>query len=195
MCSILAADGRLNPRMGGPPVRVPIEKEIYDLIFSEAEPDNLWPLLADENEYYRRSLYLMNKRTVRLPLLSNFDQPDTMTSCPVRPTSTHALQALTLLNSDFAAGRASMLAERILRDRETGDANCIRRAYHLVFARDPNAVELVRARKFLQTQSEKIGREEREPNSSPLSTNSANRAAWTDLALALLNSNEFLYVP
>jgi hypothetical protein len=64
--SILAVSGKLNPRMGGDPVRVPIEKEIYDLIFSEAEPDNLWPLLTDENEYYRRSLYLLNKRTVRL---------------------------------------------------------------------------------------------------------------------------------
>ena len=50
---------------------------------------------------YRRSIYLYNKRSVRLPLLAAFDQPDDMTSCPVRPVSTHALQALSLFNSDF----------------------------------------------------------------------------------------------
>ena len=62
--------------MGGPPVRVPIDHEVYDLIFTEGEPDNLWPLLPDTSEHYRRSLYLLNKRTVRLPMLIDFDQPD-----------------------------------------------------------------------------------------------------------------------
>ena len=82
-------------------MRVPIEKEVYDLIFTEGEPDNLWPLSPDKSQQYRRSIYLLNKRTVRLPMLANFDQPDDMTSCPVRPASTHSLQALSLMNSDF----------------------------------------------------------------------------------------------
>jgi hypothetical protein len=193
--AMLAVSGELNAKMGGPGVLAPLEKEVKDLIFTEAEVVDLWPVDRDPTEYARRSLYLFRKRNVRYPLFDAFDAPDTQSACPRRATSTHALQALTLLNSDFALGRASMLAERILRHRETGDADCIRRAYYLVFARDPNALELDRARKFLQTQSEKIGREEREPTSSPVSTNSADRAAWTDLALALLNSNEFLYVP
>ena len=98
---MLAVSGLLNAKIGGPPVRVPIEPEVYDLIFTEGEPDNLWPLSPDKSEHYRRSLYLLNKRTVRLPMLANFDQPDDMTSCPVRPASTHSLQALSLMNSDF----------------------------------------------------------------------------------------------
>ena len=32
---LLAATGKLNAKMGGRPVRIPIEKEVYDLIFSE----------------------------------------------------------------------------------------------------------------------------------------------------------------
>ena len=32
---------------------------------------------------YRRSIYLLNKRTVRLPMMANFDQPDAMSSCAV----------------------------------------------------------------------------------------------------------------
>jgi hypothetical protein len=193
--AMLAVSGELNPKMGGPGVLAPLEKEVKDLIFTEAEVVDLWPVDCDPTEYARRSLYLFRKRNVRYPLFDAFDAPDTQSACPRRATSTHALQALTLLNSEFALGRAGMLADRILRHRETGAADCIRRAYHLVFARDPNALELDRGRKFLQTQSEKIGREERKQTSSPVSTNSADRAAWTDLALALLNSNEFLYVP
>jgi len=86
--SVLAAAGTLNPRLGGRPVRVAIEPEVYDLLFTEGERDGLWPV-AVESEQMRRSLYLLNKRSLRLPLMMAFDQPDTMTSCPVRPTSTH----------------------------------------------------------------------------------------------------------
>ena len=41
------AAGTLNPRMGGRPLKVPIEPEVYDLIFTEGEPDNLWPVELD----------------------------------------------------------------------------------------------------------------------------------------------------
>ena len=111
--SVLAVSGLINPKIGGPPVRVPIEKEVYDLIFTEGEPDNLWPLAPDKTQQYRRSLYLLNKRTVRLPMLANFDQPDEMTSCPVRPASTHSLQALSLLNSDFMHEQSEAFAKRL----------------------------------------------------------------------------------
>jgi Protein of unknown function (DUF1553)/Protein of unknown function (DUF1549) len=194
--AMLAVSGELNPKMGGPGVLAPLEKEIKDLIFTEAEVVDLWPVDSDPTEYARRSLYLFRKRNVRYPLFDAFDAPDTQSACPRRATSTHALQALTLLNSDFAAGRATVLADRILSQQlEAGVDDRIRRAYQLVFAREPNALELDRARTFLQTQCEKIGREKREPKRSPPATRSADQAAWTDFALALLNSNEFLYVP
>jgi hypothetical protein len=170
--SVLSVTGKLNPRMGGIPVKVPIEKEIYDLIFSEAEPDNLWPLLPDESEHNRRSLYLLNKRTVRLPLLANFDQPDTMTSCPVRPTSTHALQALSLMNSDFMHLQSGAFAKRL--ESECGpDRACqIRRAYKLTLARTPKAIEMKMATDFL-----------------------TGDGSMPDFCLALLNRNEFIYIP
>jgi Protein of unknown function (DUF1553) len=194
--AMLAVSGELNPKMGGPGVLAPLEKEVKDLIFTEAEIVDLWPVDRDPTEYARRSLYLFRKRNVRYPLFDAFDAPDTQSACPRRATSTHALQALTLLNSEFASGRARALAERILSQQQAvGADDGIGRAYQLVLARAPNAIELDRARKFLQAQSEKIGREERESNSAPVSTNSADQSAWTDFALALLNSNEFLYVP
>ena len=47
------------------------------------------------------------------PARTNFDQPDAMTSCPVRPTSTHALQALSLMNSDFMHRQSEAFAKRL----------------------------------------------------------------------------------
>ena len=138
----------------------------------EGEPDNLWPVTPDTSEHSRRSLYLLNKRTVRLPLLANFDQPDEMTSCPVRPTSTHALQALSLLNSDFMQRESDIFAQRL--ERECGaDGDCrLRHAYKLALARAPKPVEEKMGRKFF-----------------------AHGGPLADFCLALLNRNEFIYIP
>src|SRR5207245_1209217 len=70
----------------------------------------------DPAEHLRRSLYLFRKRNVRYPMFDAFDAPDTQTACPQRAVSTHALQALVMLNSDFAAGRAKALAGRLYRE-------------------------------------------------------------------------------
>jgi len=170
--SLLAVSGSLNPRLAGKPVKTPIEPEIYELIFTEGEPDNLWPVNLDKNEHHRRSLYLLNKRTVRLPFMANFDQPDNMTSCPIRPTSTHALQALSLMNSDLMTEQSAIFAKRL--QRECGaDSGCqIRRAYKLSLSRSPKPEEIRMARDFF-----------------------TRRGPLEDFCLALLNRNEFAYVP
>ena len=117
---MLAVSGELNSRMDGPGVLAPIEKEVEDLIFTEAEAVDLWPEDRNPAEHLRRSLYLFRKRNVRYPLFDAFDAPDTQSACPRRATSTHALQALALLNSEFAAARARALAGRVLREGGSG---------------------------------------------------------------------------
>lgn len=172
--SALAASGRLNRAISGKPVRLPIEAEVYDLIFTEAEPDNLWPVTPDLSQHNRRSLYLLNKRTVRLPFLANFDQPDTMTSCSVRQTSTHALQSLSLLNSGFMREQAVALANRLRRDCGDEGTGClVRRAFHLTLGRRPTDREERLAESFLASGPEVL----------------------SDFSLALLNRNEFVYRP
>jgi hypothetical protein len=177
--------------MGGPGVLAPLEKEVKDLIFTEAEVVDLWPEDPDPTQHLRRSLYLFRKRNVRYPLFDAFDAPDTQSACPRRGTSTHALQALTLLNSDFAAGRAKVLAGRVLREGGTQTDDRIRRAYQLALAREPKPNEVERARSFLKSQAERI----RNQSQSRIQATDQAEAAWVDFALALLNSNEFLYVP
>ena len=53
---------------------------------------------ADRN---RRSIYVLAKRNMRLPLFEAFDQPDMLNSCPRRTATTTAPQALELLNSEM----------------------------------------------------------------------------------------------
>jgi hypothetical protein len=84
--AMLAAAGTLNRLIGGAKVRVPLEPEVYDLIFTESEPDGLWKVTPDERLHTRRTLYQFAKRNVRQPLLEAFDQPDGMLSCSRRET-------------------------------------------------------------------------------------------------------------
>jgi Protein of unknown function (DUF1553) len=65
--AMLAVSGELNPKMGGPGVLAPLEKEVEDLIFTEAEVVDLWPEDRDPSEHLRRSLYLYHKRNARYP--------------------------------------------------------------------------------------------------------------------------------
>ena len=125
--AMLAVSGELNPKMGGPGVLAPIEKEVEDLIFTEAEVVDLWPEDPDPAEHLRRSLYLFRKRNVRYPMLDAFDSPDAQFPCPRRETSTHALQALNLLNSEFAAGPRAI----------AGRAECSARPARMHDAEDP----------------------------------------------------------
>jgi hypothetical protein len=196
--AMLAVSGELNPKMGGPGVIAPLEKEVKDLIFTEAEVVDLWPVDRDPAETVRRSLYLFRKRNVRYPLFDAFDAPDTQSACPRRATSTHALQALTLLNSDLAVGRARVLAARIRGEVGENMTDRIRTAYQVVLAREPKPVETERAMAFLNAQADKILAEKHSPGGladrEPMADLS-QADAWIDFALALLNSNEFLYIP
>ncbi len=170
---ILAVTGSLNPKIGGRPVKIPIEPEVYDLIFTEHERDGLWPVDPDKSVQDRRSVYLYNKRSVRLPLLSAYDQPDDIISCPVRPTSTHPLQALSLFNSGFMREQSQEFAKRLERECKGANRDCeIGTAWRLALSRPPNAAESKLAHAFL-----------------------AKGGVTADMCLALLNRNEFVYVP
>jgi hypothetical protein len=200
--AMLFVASELNPRMGGPGVVAPLEKEVKDLIFTEAEVVDLWPVDTDPAEHLRRSLYLFRKRNVRYPLLESFDSPDAQFPCPRRENSTHALQAINLLNGKFSLDRARSLAGRILREAGKDDDQRVRWAYELVLCRQPTAAETDRAGGFLKTQTTLLQERIRQgqPVSKPcgcsdLKIAAAEAAAWVDFALAMLNCNEFLYVP
>jgi hypothetical protein len=164
--AMLAVSGQLNLRAGGESVVVPVEKDLVKLLYDPKQ----WQVTADEREHDRRSIYLLAKRNLRLPFGQAFDQPDLQTSCPRREASTHALQALELLNGRTANRLAEAFAARLQREAGPDHARQVELAYLLTTGRPPTAVERRLALEFLQTQ--------------PL----------REFALAMFNLNAFLYV-
>ena len=107
--AMLSVAGQLNRKAGGESVVVPVEADLVDLLYDP----NQWKVTPDPREHDRRSIYLIAKRNLRLPFGQVFDQPDLQTSCPRRETSTHALQALELLNGKTANRLADVFARRL----------------------------------------------------------------------------------
>ncbi len=181
--SILAAGGMLNKKMGGPSIKTPLEPEVYELIFTEGEPDGLWLVTPDEREHGRRSLYLYRKRNLRLPLLEAFDQPNTLTSCAVRGASTFAPQALIMQNGPELQHGARLLAERLVRESSTNPSDRIEHAYRIALGRPPTQREKDLALAFLKSQAASLG-----------DKGNAERNALVDYCLALLNCSEFVFL-
>jgi hypothetical protein len=108
------------------------------------------------------------KRRELADLLRLYDFPDPTTHSPARVPTTTPLQQLFALNSPFLRGQARALARRV-GSEATGEGR-VRRAYRLLFAREPTAAELRLGREFLAG------------------------AGWEEYAQVLLASNEFLYL-
>jgi hypothetical protein len=198
---VLATTGTLNCKLGGPMVRVPLEPEVYELIFTEGEPDGLWQITPDRREHQRRSIYLFAKRNVRLPMFEAFDQPDTLNSCPARPVSTFAPQALILLNGPFMQRQSKAFAVRLLHECGTDGGRQVEGAYRLALGRAPLAKERQMALQFLEAQASPVRDRLRArlavdvPPGTPDGVDPARAVALADFCLAILNRNEFLYVP
>ncbi len=163
--AMLAVSGRLNAKAGGPSVIIPVDQDLVNLLYKPSQ----WAVAKDSSEHDRRSVYLLHKRNLRVPMMEVFDAPDMQISCPRRETSTHAPQALELMNGDFANDIAKTFAGRL--DREAkGPAAQVDLAYRLTAGRPPNAKEKQLGTAFLAAQS------------------------LNEFALAILNLNAFLYV-
>ena len=166
--SVLAASGKLNLEMKGPPIYPPFADKV-DGASSGADWKN-----STEEEASRRSVYVFAKRAIPLPELAVLDNPDSSCSCAKRSVSTTAVQSLLMMNGRFINEQTVHLAAR-LRELE-GEETQIRAAFDLILCRPPATRELEQARAFL----EKAAREQK---IDPLAS----------LALVLFNTNEFSY--
>ncbi len=180
--ALLTASGELNRAAYGRSVRVPLEKEVYDLLFTEDEPDGLWRVTPDARQHTRRSIYLFAKRNVRQPLLEAFDQPDTLGPCAARGTSTFAPQALILMNGPVGREAAAKLAELVASAKSPADR--VTAIYARALGRPPRAAEATAAVAFLTSQAELLRKEK---------AADPDRAALVDLCLAVFNVSEFVY--
>jgi hypothetical protein len=200
--SVLTAAGTLNRKAGGPSVKIPLEPEVYDLIFTEGEPDGLWPVTPDAAEHTRRSIYLFNKRNVRLPLFEAFDQPDTLNSCAVRPVSTFSPQALILMNGPFTQEQGKTLALKLAREVGADSGKQIDSLYRRTVGRGPTDAERQVGTAFLAEQADTIRDrlKARLPIGLPAvglpsGADPAQVRALADLCVVVFNTNEFVFMP
>jgi hypothetical protein len=130
------------------------------------------PLLLTDAGNRRRTVYGYVSRRRLDKMLGIFDFPNPNKTSPQRIGTNTALQGLFFLNSEFMMRQAERLHDRLEQELGSDDAAKIRRAYRLLYGRDPSREEIRLGRGFVRD--------------DPM--------AWPRYAQVLLSSNEFLYV-
>jgi hypothetical protein len=172
--SLLAVSGSLNVEHGGgAPIWPELPPEILQanpaFLDDNATKTKGWYPSPKTNQNVR-SVYLIQKKTVRVPFMETFDMPENSVSCGRRTESTVAPQALSLMNGALAVEAAQALANRVQTEVGPDSTAQVERAFAHVVQRSPArdelraCVELVRKRSLVE------------------------------FCRALLNVNEFLYI-
>jgi mono/diheme cytochrome c family protein len=185
----LASSGLLTRKIGGPSVFPPQPDGVYRF----TQVNRGWK--ADTGpDRYRRGMYTFFWRSAPHPGLTVFDAPDASMTCTRRNRSNTPLQALTLLNDEAYVEFAQALAARVLREAPGDAAARIRHAYLVCLGRPPSPVEETRLAAFLkdQTRAFESRPQEAQAIAGPGPGSVAERAAWTMLARAILNLDEFI---
>ncbi|MCA9168503.1 MAG: PSD1 domain-containing protein [Planctomycetales bacterium] len=160
--AMLAVSGRLNSTAGGPSFR--------NFTTTEFNATFYHPIDKETPEFNRRTIYRMNVNSGKDPLLESFDCPDPSVKTPRRGVTTTPLQALELMNNNFAQRMAAALAERVAQEKNGSLSERIQWAYQLVLNRAATDEELQQC--------------------LPL----AERFGMTRVCWVLLNTSEFVYV-
>jgi hypothetical protein len=173
----LSASGKLAPKIGGPSVHPPQPDGVY--AFTQNKKS--WRTAKGEARY-RRGLYTMFYRSAPYPTLSTFDSPDFQSVCTRRQRSNTPLQALTMANDAAMVELAQELAASAL-ERCPGDtpADADRRVawiFARALSRPPSSTELELVREHLAGQT---------PADAAV-----QRAVWTGIARAVMNTDEFI---
>jgi cyclophilin family peptidyl-prolyl cis-trans isomerase len=150
--ALLAVGGNLNRAMYGPGVKPPMPTEA---IFPTApKHGEVWPADAvDGPPTWRRSIYVVTKRSNPVPFLQTFDCPDAAASCGHRLTTTVPTQALILLNDPFVVSQSRRFAERVRAASGDAVAEQVRQAFRAAYGRSPDAAEAERSEAFLKGHS------------------------------------------
>ncbi len=174
--SMLAAAGDLDREMGGPH---PFPPEVS---FKFTQHKQFFAVY----DTHKRSVYLMQHRLKKHPMLEAFDGADPNATTPKRSAEETSIQALTMLNSAFVEEQADLLAVRAGMAFPS-EPDRIRYAYRLLFGRAPSAAEIAECSQFLMKATAEFKK-------SNLAADRQPRAALASLMHVLLASNEFIFI-
>jgi len=184
--TILAVSTRLDCRLYGEPVNPPRPKEDpQKRLFSG-------PLDSDG----RRSIYI--KMTIMEPprLLATFNQPAPKIPTGRRDVTNVPAQALALLNDPFVVDQAEYWARQLIGASHYSASHAspeqrLTVMFRAAFSRDPSQKELVRWNKAI---AELAHLYDRNPGNAPHGGMMNSLEVWKDVAHAIFNTKEFLYV-
>jgi len=171
--SILCVSDLLQERNGGPPVW-----PILDTATLAANP-----AVLDDNEtktkgWYPsplsdqtvRSLYLIQKRTIRIPWMETFDLPENAVSCGRRDSSLVSPQSLSMMNGALSLESSKRIADTIMSNITSNPSQYLDEVFQQILARNPTEPERVSCASYLETRT------------------------LAELCLVLLNTNEFAFI-
>jgi hypothetical protein len=174
--SMLAVNGSINLTVGGPHVFPPMPEAV---LATSSTPESVWGK-SPEPEWTRRSIYVHVKRSLKEPLLADFDLADSQTNCAVRFATTQPAQALNLLNSEFVNRQAEILAKRVESENAANLQTKVWLVLNKVTARTPDNDEVDQGLAFIEEMKAKHG--------------ATDQRAFELFCLLALNLNEFMYI-
>lgn len=174
--SVLAVSGKLDPAPGAAHPFPPMREWRY----------TQHKQFTAVYETDRRSVYLMQQRIRKHPLLEVFDPPDPNVSTAARGQSITPLQALSMMNSEFLHTHADQLAVRVGMARQDTPGR-IQHAYRLAYGRPATPAELVEGAAYIARAQAALKSSGIEPERQP-------RAALASYMRVLLASDEFFFV-
>lgn len=175
--SILAASGRLDRALFGYSIQPYREKEYADR--------RLFPGPLDGNG--RRSVYIKNNLMEAPLFLSAFNFPGGKVTQGRRDVTNVPAQALALLNDPFVLQQAEYWSARVLADSSESIATRLDSMFESALSRRPTADEQARFEATIRQLADLYG--------VPQSAIMKNAAIWKDVAHALFNMNELIYIP
>ncbi len=139
----------------------------------------------------RRSIYV--KMTIMEPpkFLATFNQPSPKIPTGRRDVTNVPAQALALLNDPFVEGQAEYWAKQLVKQAHRSPEERLTTMFRRAFGRNPQADELVRWRKAAD---DFAGLYQDVPGKTPTGGMMNSLAVWKDVAHAIFNTKEFLYV-
>jgi hypothetical protein len=173
--SLLSVAGELDTRQYGP----------GDAVTSR--PDGLVTAVRGSRGW-RRSVFLLQRRTQISTLLQNFDLPRMNPNCVKRPISNVVPQALHLLNNKWIRELADRFAERVERQVGENPRLQVTRVYRIALGRVPNHEELAVSVTMLGRLRDEWAAKLKDDDPT------ASRRALGNLCHAVMNTAAFLYL-
>jgi hypothetical protein len=168
--ALLAISGRLDTKMYGPSVPV----HLTGFMDGRGRPGASGPLDGDG----RRSIYISVRRNFLSPFMLTFDSPVPFSTMGRRNVSNVPAQSLILMNDPFVVSQAKLWATRMIANVPDPKIR-VREMYKFAFSRLPNDQESELLMPYISSSSDSPDEE---------------LSQWTDLAHALINTKEFIFL-